>query len=282
VKADSIKQKLKQKKNLWEIVKKTQSVGLQVLRFSKTVLRKGRFPDFIIIGAQKAGTSSLFHYLSKHPQIEVSLRKEVHFFDRNYDKGVFWYKAHFPVADDGKKVITGEASPYYLFHPLVPGRIKELLPGVKLIVILRDPVDRAYSHYSMQVEKKREPLSFEEAIEKEENRLEGESGFGFAHQKYSYVSRSRYAEQLRRWYELFPKEHLYIMTLEELKKDPEGTLSRLYEFLGVGPASVDTSIQLMRGSYKNSLEEKTRNRLEEYFAPYNRELEELTGRRFDW
>src|SRR5690606_20854753 len=138
-------------------------------------------PDFIILGAQKAGTTTIYDNLVKHPDVKPCDIKEVHFFDRNWLKAANWYRAHFPLRTgkeaDGNpgKWITGDGSPYYLFHPQVPARVKQICPSSRLIVILREPVERAYSHYQHEKRKDREPLSFEDAIATEEQRLVGEA-----------------------------------------------------------------------------------------------------------
>ena len=103
-----------------------------------------RLPDFLIIGAQKCGTSSMFAYLNQHPQMKLPDVKEIHFFDLNYSNGLDWYTSHFPPASLSHRMVTGEASPYYLFHPHVPERVRLHCPDVKLVVMLRNPVDRAY------------------------------------------------------------------------------------------------------------------------------------------
>ncbi len=137
-------------------------------------------PDYLIIGAQRAGTTSLHRYLIQHPGVRTTLRtKGVHFFDTGYGRGMSWYASRFPTRltawyvarRHGVELRTGEASPYYLFHPHVPGRVAEHLPQVKLIALLRDPVGRAYSHYQHEVARGFETLSFEEAIEAEAARL---------------------------------------------------------------------------------------------------------------
>ncbi|HEY9295730.1 MAG TPA: sulfotransferase domain-containing protein, partial [Phormidium sp.] len=162
-------------------------------------------PDFIIIGAQKCGTTSLYEYLIQHPQILAASKKEVHFFDLNFAKGVDWYRQQFkPVS---QKSITGEASPYYIFHPLVPQRIYQLFPQVKLIVLLRNPVERAISHYYHEVRLGFEDLGLEDAIAQEPARLEGETAkiladetyYSYNHQHYTYLSRGVYVEQLNNW-----------------------------------------------------------------------------------
>ncbi|MFM6205694.1 sulfotransferase domain-containing protein, partial [Planktothrix sp.] len=131
-------------------------------------------PHFIIIGVQKGGTNSLYHYLCKHPQIVAATQKEIHFFTLNYEQGLNWYQSQFPPEADGKQILTGEGSPYYLFHPLVPQRLYESFPNTRLIVLLRNPVDRAISHYYWEVKLGYEPLSLEEAIAQEPERLQGE------------------------------------------------------------------------------------------------------------
>ena len=113
-------------------------------------------PDFIIIGVQKGGTTSLFNYLSQHPQISLSRVKEVHYFDVGYQFGVEWYQQFFPLEKDRHGKLVGEASPYYIFHPLAAQRIKQDLPSIKIIILLRNPIVRAYSNFQMQLRNKNE------------------------------------------------------------------------------------------------------------------------------
>ena len=138
-------------------------------------------PDFIVIGCQKCATTSLYDYLIQHPNISSATEKEIHFFDSNYNVGITWYRSFFPTVFSKQfsklrkeKFVTGEASPMYIFNPIVSKRILSILPNVKLIAILRNPIDRAYSHYNMQVKNGYETLSFEEAIKNEEKRIMGE------------------------------------------------------------------------------------------------------------
>src|SRR5437763_1646364 len=138
-----------------------------VRNLTKYAVRTGQFklrhmtapvrllPDFIILGAQRAGTTSLYEYIVDHPQVGAASKKEVHFFDRHYTEGVNWYRAHFPPAvrrqrfenRTGKRFLTGEASPYYLAHPMVPERIAAVAPDARFLILLRNPIDRALSHY---------------------------------------------------------------------------------------------------------------------------------------
>jgi len=142
-------------------------------------------PDFIIIGVQKGGTTSLYKYLVQQKSVMPAFRKEVHFFDDpNFEKGIGWYRAQLPSSAykdyqqfiHKEKTIAGEGSPYYIFHPQVPRRIYEMIPAVKLIAMLRNPIDRAYSHYHHNRRERREPLSFAEAIAREPERIGGGAG----------------------------------------------------------------------------------------------------------
>lgn len=261
-------------------------------------------PDFMIIGTQKGGTTSLYNYLIDHPNIGPIFKKEPHFFDFNFYKGVSWYRAHFPSLLEkyyservhGQKYITGEASPYYLYHPLVPQRIKETMPTAytKFIVLLRNPIDRAYSHY--QHEKRQpgvEPLSFTEAIEQEEERLAGEEEkmsnniryYSFNHRHYAYLARGRYLEQLQLWLKFFPRERLLIFKSEDLYENPSQVLKQTLEFLDM-PYQVlkekKEEYQQFNKAHYEKMDAQTRARLVEYFKPHNERLYEFLGRDFGW
>lgn len=134
----------------------------------------GKLPDFLIIGAQRCGTISFYRLLCQHPLVEGAARKEVHYFDLHFQKGEEWYRSFFPEAEREDRV-TGESSPYYIFHPLSAERAARLVPGARLIVLLRNPVDRAYSHYQHGLRRGYETLpTFEQALEAEPGRLAGE------------------------------------------------------------------------------------------------------------
>jgi hypothetical protein len=187
------------------------------------------WPSALIIGAQRSGTSSLFNYLVEHPDVRAPVTKEVHYFDLHFSKPVRWYRGRFPYrrALCGG-VLTLEASPYYLAHPLAPQRAARLLPEVKLIALLRNPVDRALSHYHHEVRGGRESLSFAEAIEREAERLAGEEErlasdpeyYSFSHHRYSYTTRGLYLRQLRHWVAHYPRAQLLVLQSECLFRDP--------------------------------------------------------------
>jgi hypothetical protein len=254
-------------------------------------------PRFLIIGAQKAGTSSLYEYLTAHPSIPRAVTKEVHYFDLNYFRGEGWYRSHFPTGMTaavqrrlrGVELAPCEASPYYLFHPLAPQRVRETLPGVKLIVLLRDPIKRALSHYHHEVAMGREPLPLEEALEREPERLEGEvervaadpryPGFGL--QTYSYLSRGHYAEQLERWFAHFDRGDFLIMDASDLYADPQRTVDRVCGFVGVPPQAVPAGEAWGARGYPPPSPELL-ERLQGYFAPHNARLSELLAADWGW
>jgi sulfotransferase family protein len=254
-------------------------------------------PDFLIIGAQKAGTTALYAYLRWHPEITGPSFKEVSFFDRHYTRGPAWYRAHLPARPrqwptrlrNGRWPSVGEASPSYLFHPLAPERVASLMPWARLIAVLRNPVDRAFSHYQHEVALGREPLSFEDALDAEEERMRGElermaadpSYFSHAWWNYTYASRGRYAEQLERWYASFPREQVLVVLSDELSQEPDETYARVLDFLGVRPYQLSSFPRIFSREY-DEMPAATRARLETEFAEPNQALAELLGRELPW
>jgi hypothetical protein len=260
-------------------VKVQHEKGSPPRRWLKTA-RQRQFPDFIIIGTQRGGTTSLYEYLTAHPDVGAAYRKEVHFFDRHFGKGIDWYRAHFPLA--GEFSVVGEASPYYLFHPSVPERLHEVIPAVKLIALLRNPVDRALSQYHMKVSRGLESLTFEDAIQRESERLSAsDNPMGAAWRHHSYLARGRYAEQLLRWLRVFPRVQLLILKSEDLFAEPQRVLGQVQHYLGLGPHTPAQFTLHHKATY-SAMDAATRQRLEEYFAPHNRTLYALLGCDFAW
>lgn len=213
--------------------------------------------------------------------------KEVSYFDRHYGRGVRWYRGHFPLRPGGRRV--GEASPGYLFHPLAPERVRSTVPDARLIVLLRDPVDRALSHYHHEVALGREPLSFEQALDAEPERTRGEEErtarepgyFSHAWWDHTYIARGRYAEQLERWLAVFPRDRLLVLASEELAADTGGTYGRVLEFLGVPARGLETYPRVYEQEYA-AMAEATRARLAREFEEPNRRLYDLLDRDFGW
>jgi hypothetical protein len=262
-------------------------------RGTRTALRRlnasrRQAPGFLILGAAKAGTTSLHHYLLDHPQVSGPTIKEIHYFDHAYHRGAGWYRAHFePRRQPGE--ITGESTPYYLFHPLVPARVASDLPEAKLIALLRNPIDRAYSHHNHECVSSYESLPFDEAIEREEERLRGEEErllgerryCSFSHQHHSYLARGRYADQLERWFAQVGRERILVLGAEDLFEDPAGTVKAAQEFLGLEPHTPSDLAPRNVRSY-SPISEELRERLKAMFEPHNQRLYSLVGRDFGW
>lgn len=282
--------------------KNVRNVMVNTLHRSRFGLRQltapvRMMPDFIILGVQRAGTTSLYEYLIAHPDVGAASKKEVHFFDRHYTGGIAWYRAHFPPLGEqrrferqnGRRYITGEASPYYLFHPDVPARIRRVVPEAKFLVLLRNPIDRALSHYHHNRRLGMETLSFEEALDREEERLAGEEAkllqsegmVSLPHQTYSYQARGAYAIQLERWFALYPREQFCILDSEYFYADTDGAMAQVFRFLSLPEFTGGDYEQFNAASYA-TMNPETRRRLQKFFAPHNAHLERLLGRAFDW
>jgi hypothetical protein len=245
-------------------------------------------PAFLIIGAQKGGTTSLHEYLMEHPLVAPPTTKEVHYFDHAYQRGTDWYRAHFgPAGRPGE--ISGESTPYYLFHPLVPERVARDLPESKLIVIVRNPIDRAFSHHNHERALGYEDLPFEEAIAREPDRLaieerrirEDPRYRSFSHQHHSYLSRSRYAGQLERWFQHVDRDRFLLLSSEELFEDPRKALLEAQGFLGLEP-DVPDDLTARNARLYSPLEDGVRGRLREMLEEDNQRLYELVDRDFGW
>jgi len=255
-----------------------------------------KLPDFIIIGAQRCGTTSLHNYLAQHPSIDAPFVKEIHYFDLNYERDINWYRAHFPVDVDrfsklgGKKqCFTGEATPYYVFHPHAARRISAALPNVKLFLLVRNPTERAYSSYLMRARRGAERLSFEECIEIEEGRiadetekmLKCESYASHHHRKSSYISRGKYAEQLEVYLRYFSRDQIFVETSEEFFEKPQKTLDKAYEFIGAPHYNLN-DIRVHNSMDYSPMGRKTRDYLDHLYKPHNQALADLLGRDLSW
>jgi Sulfotransferase domain len=248
-----------------------------------------RLPGFLVIGAQRAGSTSLFAQLCAHPGVAPPSHKEIHYFDLQSFRSLRWYRSHFPPAGAARGRITGEASPYYLFHPAVPARVAAALPDVRLVALLRDPVARAYSQYQLSVRDGHEQLGFEEALRAEPDRLAGEEARlaadgayrSHAHRHQSYASRGLYADQLARWHEHVPPERLLVVASEELFADPARTTATVLEFLGLDPAGAPPLPVRNQRPYP-PMSDAARTLLEARFEAPNGELYELLGRDLGW
>jgi hypothetical protein len=253
-------------------------------------------PDLITIGAQKAGTGSLYSYLAQHPATAPAYLREVHYFDLNFHRGLRWYRAHFARTAELERIREGagcavayEKSPYYLAHPLVPYRIRGVLPQVKLLALLRNPVDRAASHHNHETTLGFETLDLTAALDRELARGDADTQAmlraplheSFAHRHLSYLGRGRYAEQLEPWFSLFSRDQILVVDSAELFSDPGRAMSRICEFLEI-PARVLPDYRPVGARSYRSMDPEIEARLRTYFAPHNDRLWELIGNDFGW
>jgi Sulfotransferase domain len=277
-------------------VRTPDSDDLTSTRKAESRIEFGALPDFLIIGTEKGGTTFLYWTLCQHPYVEPAAEKELHFFDTRkwFKRGVGWYRSQFPAPAwrEGQKVITGEASPYYLFHPSSPRRASDILPDAKLIALLRNPVDRAYSAYNHKVAAGQEPLSFEEALAEEERRTAGELEKMLADERYNsrsfriyaYRSRGIYVDQLQRWHKHFAPDQLLVLRSEDLFADPVRTVGTVHEFLDLpkGDTNITSPTKKRNRRTFQPMAPATRQRLEQFFEPHNQRLYEYLGVDFDW
>jgi hypothetical protein len=257
--------------------------------------QRGALPNFIIIGAQKAGTMSLYAYLRQHPNVLACAYQEVNYFDFNFNKGTDWYRrqfldpANFERIEDGRKFVVGEATPYYLFHPLVAKRIWETVPTAHLIVLLRNPVTRAYSQYQHNLRKGRETLEFRDALERERKLIEGElsqlrsdptyrSEF---HHSFAYATRSCYASQIEEYLKYFDRSQLLVLKSEDLFAEPAVPYCETLEFLGLRYVGLKDKRPLNTGGYNHKMI-PCYEELREFFAPHNARLSKLLDMDFGW
>lgn len=254
-------------------------------------------PDFLIVGAQRCGTTSMFKTLAQHPGVaRPFLRKGIHYFDVAYDRGPRWYRGHFPVRATsrlrrlgGPGPLTGESSPYYSFHPAAAERIAADLPDVKLIMLLRDPVERAYSAHSHELARGYETEPFERAIELEAERIAGERekmladpGYlSFDLQHHAYVARGRYVEQLRRLESAVGRDRLLVLDSDEFFQTPEPVFAQVLDHLGLPPVS-GIVFEQHNARRRSPMAEDLRERLMRGYEESDIGLEQWWGRVPSW
>ncbi|MGN6609419.1 MAG: sulfotransferase domain-containing protein [Jatrophihabitans sp.] len=284
-------------------------LGRNVIRgFGMATARWRPDPEFLVIGGKRTGSTAFFYDLLEHPSVselfprpdrlpKATATKGIHYFDQNYFRSERWYRSYLPservrrqlARRTGGRVITGEASPYYLFHPAAAERAAAMLPEAKIIVLLRDPVERTYSHWKERRRADAEPLSFAEALEAEETRLAGvddarladPSFYSYAHEQQSYVRQSEYDVALGRWLERYPRDRVLVLRSEDYYRDGAATLATAQQFLGL-PVRAIGSASMRNAAEGAPLDPALRARLAAHFAPHNERLEQLTGMHFNW
>jgi len=254
-------------------------------------------PSFMLIGAQKSGTSSMFAYLKQHPQIVAPVYKEPYYFDRHYERGLAWYGCNFPALSaierkndrSGKPHLTFEATATYVFDANAPQRIAADVDTRKFILLLRNPVDRAISAYWHARRMGRETRSLDEALDADFARYGAERAYeeGSGPQpsdsapKPSYLRRGIYRESVERWHRIFGPDSLLVLQSEIMFAYPEPVMAKVFAFLDLTPAACKDYEPQNVGGYRKA-DEEARTRLAGFYRPHNEALNTLTGSRFTW
>jgi tetratricopeptide (TPR) repeat protein len=244
-------------------------------------LRKEKEPDFIIIGVAKCGTSSLFKYLSEHPQILPPHKKELNFFTpENFDKGIDWYLSQFPAIADTKDFLTGEASPAYFNDSIAIENISKLCLETKIILLLRNPVDRAISWYYHNVKCGYETRDINQVLQTEIQQLKNLSEEELQ-ERTGHIFDGIYVNKIQKWSAAIPSENLLILQTEELANNTAKTVRQVFRFLGLHEYQSSQYLRYNTGNY-NSVDPHLIEQLAEIFLPYNQQLEQYLNRKFNW
>jgi tetratricopeptide (TPR) repeat protein len=244
-------------------------------------LKPVKVPNFIIIGCQRCGTTSLYTYLAQHPQILTPIKKEMDFFSWHFDRGIDWYLAHFPPMPPGEQFLTGEASPSYFDSREAPERLYSLFPEAKLIVLLRNPVDRAISQFYRLTDLNWEARSLDRVISDEIERLNQNPEYIIGEEPGNYLARGRYIEFIKNWRTFFPREQLLILKSEDFYAGAATTVKQVLEFLDLPEYQLSEYQNANPGSYQ-PVNQSVRDWLRDYFRPYNQQLEEYLSTNFNW
>jgi hypothetical protein len=246
-------------------------------------------PGYLVVGTKRGGSTTLAHWISQHPQVApCRTRKGTHYFDVNHGRGWNWYLSAFESAD-GPWTMTGEASPYYMFHPLAPERIARELPDARLVVSLRDPVARAWSHHKYETEKGYESEPFERALDLEtertageEDRIRADHGYeSFAHRHHTYLARGLYADQLERLHQHVDPSRVLVLSSEAMFADPSGQLDRVWDHLGLDRVRIDGT-ERFKQTREEDVPQQARARLVDYYREPNDRLYAMPGIDFRW
>lgn len=296
-------------KLLQKIIKPKVSI---IMKYGLLLFGMNNLPDFLIIGSQKAGTQALLTYLNQHPSL-IGARKSLYFFNTNYyNNGLSWYKRQLPIRRMNNKIFEKTAS--YSYYPETPKRIHDFNKNMKLILIMRDPVKRAFSgwnHYRKYYnsensynkedlirtlichlgQEKAKPMidflneseykSFNHSIKEE---IEAINNGKFIYNP-SFVRRGIYHEQVSNYLQYFEREQILLLESSELRNDKERVLNELTEFLEIPPfdfSKLDLKDQHMSNYRSNVMDQESREILKKFYEPYNEKLYDLIGKRYDW
>lgn len=265
-------------------------------RFGEVTSTARLLPDFVVVGAQRSGTTSLYRMLSEHPAVvRPTASKGIGYFDVNYERGPRWYRGHFPFAltaalrSHPHKPRVFESSGYYSYHPFAAERLARDIPGVKLLMMVRDPVERAYSAHRHELMRGFETEEFVRALELEPARIEGElekmavqPGYDSYHLRHhSYLGRSRYAQQIKRIRRAVGGENLYVLDADAFFADPHSEFAALQRWLGL-PLWQPAEVKAENARPRSPMDPALRQQLLDYFEPYDRELVTLMGKVPTW
>ncbi|GAA2541817.1 hypothetical protein GCM10010435_06690 [Winogradskya consettensis] len=264
-----------------------------LVRYGERTSDRRPLPDFLVIGTKRGGTTSLWNYLIQHPLVPRLFpawnTKTSHYFEENWSRGEAWYRSHFPTERQraalerkhGGPSKVGEAAPLYMFHPEVPGRVAELMPQVRMVVLLRDPVERAFSHWKERRGEGVEPLDFREALAAEESRTATAKPDDTAFDWYSYRARGRYLEHLEPWLERFDRSQLLFVASETFYREPAETYAQILSFVGL-PAYELPAYDVFNDRPSKGMDDDVRAELTAYYQPYNAALADRLSMRFSW
>jgi hypothetical protein len=292
------------------LIKKIAEKGLRFFRrqeeywLGRQIIKNSSHaaPDFMIIGTAKAGTTSLFQYLAQHPDIVPSKSKELFYFRPTSQwKGLRWYLTNFPLNEKAESKLTFEATPAYLYNKHAPEKVSHLFPNMKFIASLRDPVKRAFSHWSSRHNRSKkgklhDSRSFEEAVNQELDENYKDPPM------HRFLYKGMYAAHLKNWYQYYPHKNILLLDFNELKHNPKSFLAKIAQFLSIENIyekftltdekekmvfTKDNNnehkfIHYHVSPYKSELRGETEKKLREIYVPYNEELKKITGRTFSW
>jgi hypothetical protein len=272
-----------------------------LVRYGERTSDQRPLPDFLVIGTKRGGTTSLWRYLIQHPLVPRLFpawnTKTSHYFEENFHRGEAWYRSHFPTIRQraalerrhGAPPKAGEAAPLYMFHPLGSSRVATVMPGARIVVLLRDPVERAYSHWKERRTEGTEPLGFAEALAAEESRTAGERDrmiedpghFSTAYDWYSYRARGCYLEHLKPWLDLFDPAQLLFVASETLYREPAATYARVLDHIGLPPHDLP-AYDVFNDRPGKGMDPAVRAELSAFYKPHNAALADRLGMTFDW
>jgi hypothetical protein len=281
-----------------ELLKRAVHVGSR--GYGRLTAERRMLPSFLICGGQRCGTTSLYRALAAHPAVvKAVLHKGVHYFDVGYERGMRWYRGHFPLqrrADRiaetvGMRAQTFESSPYYMYHPHAMTRIATDLPDVRVVVLVRDPVERAYSQHAHEVARGFEnERDFLRALALEPTRLHGvveqlvadPTAYSFSHQHHAYRGRGEYIEYLVPMADLLGRERVHVVDSGAFFTEPEKQYDAILDFLGLPRTESYPPFERHNARPRVGMPERIRAALTEYYAPYDARLAAWLGQKLSW